>query len=124
MTDVPDPLRLRIRVMLGRSIAVGPGKADLLAAIAETGSISAAGVALGMSYKRAWYLIDTMNQCFAEPVVHASRGGKGHGGARLTAMGTQVLNLFRAIETHAATATADELEALSRLIAESPPADR
>ena len=77
-SDLPQ---LRLRLVLGRSIAVGPGKADLLAAVAETGSISAAGRAMSMSYKRAWYLIDTMNRCFRAPLVEANKGGKGHGGA-------------------------------------------
>lgn len=120
---VPDPLRMRFRVMVGRTIAVGPGKADLLAAIAETGSIAAAGRSMGMSYKRAWYLLDTMNRCFREPVVQGSKGGKGHGGAHLTPMGEQVLALYRAIERHAATAAAGELSALAGLIAEDPPTD-
>ena len=123
MTVIPDSprLRLRFRLVLGRSIAVGPGKADLLAAIMETGSISAAGRSMDMSYKRAWYLIDTMNRCFKEPLVHASKGGKGHGGSRLTPMGEKVLNLYRSIETHAATAAAAELEIFSTLIVETSP---
>ena len=121
MTVIPDSPRLRFRLVLGRSIAVGPGKADLLAAIMETGSISAAGRSMDMSYKRAWYLIDTMNRCFKEPLVHASKGGKGHGGSRLTPMGEKVLNLYRSIETHAATAAAAELEIFSTLIVETSP---
>ncbi len=121
---VPEPLRMRFRVMVGRTIAVGPGKADLLAAIAETGSIAAAGRSMGMSYKRAWYLLDTMNRCFREPVVQGNKGGKGHGGARLTPMGEQVLDLYRAIERHAATAAAGELAELARLIADDPPMER
>jgi molybdate transport system regulatory protein len=121
MTVSPDSPRLRFRLVLGRSIAVGPGKADLLAAVAETGSISAAGRAMGMSYKRAWYLIDTMNKCFREPLVQASKGGKGHGGARLTPMGTQVLDLYRSIETHAAAAVTGELKIFAGLVAEVPP---
>jgi molybdate transport system regulatory protein len=116
-------LRLRFRLMFGRAIAVGPGKADLLTAIAETGSIAAAGRAMDMSYKRAWYLIDTMNRCFREPLVQATKGGKGHGGARLTAMGEEVLALYRAIETRSATAAAAELDALARLLVDTPPED-
>ena len=72
MATSPDFPRLRFRLALGRSIVVGPGKADLLAAIAATGSITAAGQSMGMSYKRAWYLLDTMNQCFKEPLVVAT----------------------------------------------------
>lgn len=124
MTHSPAELRLRFRLMLGRAIAVGPGKADLLTAIAETGSIAAAGRSMGMSYKRAWYLIDTMNHCFREPLVQASKGGRGHGGARLTAMGEEVLALYRAIETRTATAAAAELDRLARLVVDVPPEDR
>ena len=121
MSASPDFPRLRFRLVLGRSIAVGPGKADLLAAIAETGSITAAGQAMGMSYKRAWYLLDTMNRCFKESMVSASKGGKGHGGARLTPMGEQVLALYRSIEQRATDAAAAELETFAQLVVEAPP---
>jgi molybdate transport system regulatory protein len=116
-----DPPRLRFRLALGRSIAVGPGKADLLAAIAETGSISAAGRSMGMSYKKAWYLIDTMNQCFREPLVIANKGGSSRGGAQLTAMGERVLELYRSIEKQAAKAAARDLDAFSELVVKEPP---
>src|SRR3954468_7059442 len=106
MATSPDFPQLRFRLVLGRSIAVGPGKADLLAAIEATGSITAAGRAMGMSYKRAWYLLDTMNRCFKEPLVSANKGGRGHGGAHLTPMGKQVLTLYRTIEAQAARAAA------------------
>ena len=76
---------LRLRVLLGCEIALGPGKADLLEGIRETGSIAAAGRRLGMSYKRAWMLLDTMNGCFSKPLVEAVKGGKSGGGASLTA---------------------------------------
>ena len=112
---------LRVRVVWGRSIVVGPGKADLLAAIAATGSITAAAGAMGMSYKRAWYLLDTMNRCFREPLIHATKGGKGYGGARLTPMGERVLGLYRAIEARAAAAAAAELAIFAELVVETPP---
>jgi molybdate transport system regulatory protein len=115
------PPRLRVRLVLGRSIAIGPGKADLLAAIAETGSISAAGRSMAMSYKKAWYLIDTMNRCFRKPLVVASKGGSSRGGAQLTSMGQKVLELYRSIENQAAKAAARDLEAISVLIADEPP---
>lgn len=121
MTTSSSYPRLRLRLVLGQSIAVGPGKADLLAAVAESGSISAAGRLMGMSYKRAWYLLDTMNRCFREPLVAASKGGKGHGGAHLTPMGEQVLALYRGIEARAVTAAAAELEAFTGLTVETPP---
>lgn len=112
---------LRLRLMLGRSIAIGPGKADLLAAIAGTGSISAAGRSMGMSYKKAWYLIDTMNRCFREPLVVASKGGSARGGAQLTAMGEKVLELYRSIESQATEAAARNLDAFSELVVNDPP---
>ena len=82
-----ERLEPRIRILLGSSIAIGPGKAALLDAISETGSIAAAGRRMGMSYRRAWLLAKTMNACFQEPLIEAAKGGTGGGGARLTAMG-------------------------------------
>ena len=76
---------------------------------------------MGMSYKRAWYLLDTMNRCFKEPLVSASKGGRGHGGARLTPMGEQVLALYRRIEQRVAEAAAAELETFAQLVVEVPP---
>src|SRR5690349_19155102 len=99
-----DRLESRIRILLGSSIAIGPGKAALLEAIRETGSIAAAGRRMGMSYRRAWVLAKTMNACFREPLIDAAKGGVGGGGARLTAMGREVLGLYRTMEDHAATA--------------------
>ena len=115
--------RLRFRLILGRSIAIGPGKADLLAAIAETGSISAAGRSMGMSYKKAWYLIDTMNRCFREPLIVASKGGRARGGAQLTAMGGKVLKLYRSIENQACEAAARDLDAFCELVVDATPED-
>jgi molybdate transport system regulatory protein len=108
--------------MMGREIAVGPGKADLLARLQETGSISGAARALGMSYKRAWYLIDTMNRCFHAPLVEAVKGGRAHGGASLTPVGIEVLGLYRSLEAKALQAGADELAALTALAAKPPAA--
>jgi molybdate transport system regulatory protein len=117
-----DPLRFRFRLLLGRTVAMGPGKADLLTALAETGSISAAARRMGMSYKRAWYLIDTMNRCFKEPVVETVKGGRGHGGAGLTTMGQTVLDHYRAMEARAAVAMAEDLDRLADLVARDPDA--
>ena len=117
-----DPLRFRFRLLLGRTVAMGPGKADLLTALAETGSISAAARRMGMSYKRAWYLIDTMNRCFKEPVVETVKGGRGYGGAGLTAMGQTVLDHYRAMEARAAVAMAEDLDRLADLVARDPDA--
>jgi len=83
---------------------MGPGKADLLDAIAETGSISAAARRMRMSYRRAWLLVQTMNECFAEPLVSAAKGGKAGGGAALTSTGAAVLARYRQLAENAATA--------------------
>ncbi len=94
----PAILLPRFRLTLGREIAFGPGKADLLELIAGTGSITSAASRMGMSYMRAWTLIRTMNKSFRKPLVSAVRGGRRHGGARLTASGNQVLKLYRRME--------------------------
>ncbi len=112
---------LSLRLSLTSETLVGPGKAALLQGIAETGSIAAAGRAMGMSYKRAWYLIDTLNTSFAEPLVVSTKGGKAGGGARLTPTGAQVLALYRNMERTAHDATARDLESLAAL-ATSPQA--
>lgn len=119
MSTKPSP-RLQLRIFLGRSVAIGPGKADLLAAVAETGSISAAGRSMGMSYKKAWYLLDTMNRCFQTPLVEASKGGKGFGGARVTPLGEEVLARYRSVEARAAVTFAPDLEALDAFVVEEP----
>lgn len=102
---VAPELKLKIQILCGEEIAMGPGKADLLDAIAQAGSISGAARAMGMSYRRAWLLVDAMNRCWAEPLVRTGpgRAGKeGNGGARLTAMGRDVLERYRALQADAA----------------------
>ena len=84
-------VRFRLRIPKGADIAVGPGKVDLLEAIAATGSITAAAKQLGMSYRRAWLLVDTMNRCFRQPVVDAEAGGQRGGGTALTPLGAEVV---------------------------------
>lgn len=92
-------IRPRLRIVSGKNIAFGPGKADLLEALEKTGSITRAAGKLGMSYMRAWTLIRTMNRSFCEPLVDAVRGGmRGGGGARLTPTGLQVLELYRQMD--------------------------
>ena len=118
-----DRLEPRIRILLGSSIAIGPGKAALLEAIGDTGSIAAAGRRMGMSYRRAWLLAKTMNACFRKPLVEATKGGLGGGGARLTPMGREVLALYRAMEDHATTAVVPDMEKLRSLMTEQPPDD-
>lgn len=116
-SPAPEPrLDLRLRLYLGDEIALGPGKADLLEAIRDEGSIAAAGRAMGMSYRRAWLLVDTMNRCFREPLVATERGGAGRGGAVLTPMGAEVLARYRALEAAARTATEAGAATLTALL--------
>ncbi|MBC7544329.1 MAG: winged helix-turn-helix domain-containing protein [Candidatus Sericytochromatia bacterium] len=98
MIDPPaGHTELKLRICLGTDVAMGPGKADLLDALVRTGSISAAARHMGMSYRRAWLLIDTMNRCFQVPVVAAKTGGKDGGGAILTDFGRVMLADYRAM---------------------------
>ena len=106
----------RLRIVLEPDIAVGPGKAELLERLAETGSIAAAGRAMGMSYKRAWLLVDSMNRCFRQPVVATRRGGAARGGAELTETGHAVLALYRRMESRTEAAIAPDLEAMRALL--------
>ena len=112
-------LGARLRLVLQRDVALGPGKADLLERISQTGSIAEAGRDLGMSYKRAWTLIDHLNQSFSQPLVETSRGGRSHGGATLTAAGEEVLSRYRRMEAATKEAVQTDLEALQRLVADS-----
>jgi len=104
--------KLTLRVDFDPNGAVGPGKIELLERIETLGSIAAAGRAMGMSYRRAWELIDSINQCFREPVVAKQLGGPTGGGAVLTPFGRQVVKHYRAIERKAKRAAAKHLTAL------------
>ena len=101
---------------------LGPGKAELLERIVATGSISAAGRDMGMSYKRAWMLIEDMNAAFQEPLVISTRGGPGGGGAQLTETGQRVLGLYHDIVATAQTAAASSIGAMESLL--RPAAER
>jgi len=105
-------VRLTVRVDFGADHALGPGKIRLLEAIGKTGSISRAGRALGMSYRRAWLLIDDMNRAFRAPVVATQPGGVRGGGAELTPFGRAVIETYRAVETRATAAAKPHLQAL------------
>lgn len=107
-----DAARLTVRVDFGPDRALGPGKIRLLEAIGRTGSISQAGRALGMSYRRAWLLLDDMNRCFREPVATAQPGGARGGGAALTPFGLELIAHYRSIEAEATAATKAQLRAL------------
>lgn len=112
-----DDTRLRLRIMFGPSAMLGPGKAELLDHIRQTGSITAAGAAMGMSYKRAWGLVETLNATFREPVVVTVRGGAKGGGAQLTETGLTVLDNYRRIEARLLQETQAEIAVLRGLIA-------
>ena len=112
----PLDARTRFRVQVKHAVAIGPGKADVLQAIAETGSMAEAGRRLGMSYQRVWSLVRAMNGDFIEPLVLTQRGGTAGGGAGLTVMGTQALTIYRVIERDAERAVAKRLPQLLALI--------
>jgi molybdate transport system regulatory protein len=102
------------RIVFESGARIGPGKAKLLESIRDTGSISAAAREMGMSYKRAWLLLDSMNQAFTELVVTAAPGGAGGGGATLTPFGAEVLERYRRTHDRAAATATDDLAALAR----------
>ena len=106
----------KLRVMFGTEIAMGPGKAELLEAIGATGSISASAKRLGMSYRRAWILVDTMNRCFRSPVVASAAGGSGGGGASVTPFGRTVLRRYRAMQARVDRAIDPELARFAELL--------
>ena len=108
--------KLTLRVDLGPGKAVGPGKIRLLEAIRDSGSISRAGRTLGMSYRRAWMLIDNLNRTFRCAVVTAQPGGKRGGGTRLTPFGAELIARYRAIEQRSQKEAACELTALQRAL--------
>ncbi|PJI39633.1 LysR family transcriptional regulator [Ferrovibrio sp.] len=105
----------RLRVVLAPDAFLGPGKGELLERIAASGSISAAGRAMGMSYKRAWQLVETLNGYFRAPLVQAATGGKAGGGAQLTALGRQVLAHYQAMTAATEKACARNIAALQKL---------
>lgn len=108
----PDRVGLHLRVVLGGDVVMGPGKAELLEGIAETGSIAAAGRRMGMSYRRAWTLVEEMNGLFRSPLVDAAKGGAGGGGAVLTVEGQRIVAAYRRLEAAAAAAGAQEVALL------------
>ena len=115
-TPRPRPAGPRLRIVIEPDVAIGPGKADLLEAIRDTGSISAAGRKLGMSYRRAWLLVDELNQHLGAPVIDAVTGGAKGGGAALTRTGEEVLTRYRAMEAACRVAIAGDVQALRNLI--------
>jgi molybdate transport system regulatory protein len=112
--------RLTLRIDFGARRSVGPGKVRLLEAVGSTGSISKAGRSLGMSYRRAWLLIDDMNRCFRHAVVHAKPGGSRGGGAVLTRFGSDLIRDYRAIERAAVKSAKSRLRGLEAALGKPP----
>jgi molybdate transport system regulatory protein len=110
-------VQFRLRIYRDEGIAIGPGKVALVEAIDETGSISAAARRLGMSYRRAWLLVDELNRALRKPAVVGIAGGRHGGGASLTAEGRELVTCYRAIEATARTAAAADLASLTRMLA-------
>ncbi|MPZ41998.1 MAG: LysR family transcriptional regulator [Betaproteobacteria bacterium] len=108
--------RFRLRIGNDPESSLGPGKVALLEAIEETGSISAAGRKLGMSYRRAWLLVDALNHAFNQPLITTATGGREGGGTALTPAGADVVRRYRRIEAMATAATAKEINALQKLM--------
>ncbi len=109
----------RLRITMGEGLILGPGKVDLLDAIGRSGSISAAARDMGMSYRRAWLLVDELNHMFKKPLVVAEAGGTHGGGAQITEFGTAVAAAYRRIEARTRLAIREELARLDRKIGRS-----
>ncbi|ODT16819.1 MAG: ModE family transcriptional regulator [Kaistia sp. SCN 65-12] len=105
---------VQLRIMITPDVRFGPGKANLLEGIKNTGSIAAAGRSMGMSYKRAWYLVDAMNSHFSLPLVVSVKGGTTGGGATLTSLGEEILSAYRTMQRLAEKAVGPELRRLRR----------
>ncbi len=112
---------LKLRIYFDEAM-LGPGKAELLEGIRDTGSIAAAGRAMGMSYKRAWMLVEEMNAGWQAPLVSSARGGPGGGGAALTDAGTEVLRLYRDVMARAEAAVAEPVTRLEGMLKPGRPA--
>src|SRR5262249_13316411 len=111
---------LTIRVDFGAFGYLGPGKIAMMELTSKHGSISAAGKEMGMSYRRAWLLVDEINHIFREPLVETQMGGSGGGGARLSKLGRDVVGRYRAIEGAAANAAAADMRALKAALPDHP----
>jgi len=120
MTRSTGPLKLKAQLFCGEEIAMGPGKAALLEAIIQQGSISAAGRALGMSYRRTWMLVDVMNRSWVEPLVETEVGGRQGGGARVTETGHAVLAAYQALMAQISSVADAHAGALASLMRAEP----
>lgn len=116
-----DILKVKAQLLCGTEFAMGPGKADLLEATEREHSISGAGRALGMSYRRTWLLVDSMNRCWQQKLVETIHGGGKERGARLTETGRTVLSAYRAVEAEITRSVQCEaLDVLRRLLRDEP----
>jgi molybdate transport system regulatory protein len=115
-TKTRPEVRFRMRIRKGETVALGPGKVELLEAVREHGSISAAARSLDMSYRRAWLLIDELNQSLKSPATVSEQGGQSGGGCVLTPVGESIVRLYRDVEAQAAAACAKQIDELIRLI--------
>ncbi|MFM0736172.1 LysR family transcriptional regulator [Paraburkholderia xenovorans] len=109
-------VRFRMRIRSGEAVALGPGKVELLEAIREYGSISAAARSLGMSYRRAWLLVDELNRSLKAPATESEQGGQSGGGCTLTAVGESIIRLYREVEAEAQRSCAKQIGELTRMI--------
>ena len=109
-------VRFRMRIRSADAVALGPGKVDLLEAVREYGSISAAARSLDMSYRRAWLLIDELNRSLKSPATHSEQGGQSGGGCMLTPVGETIIRLYRDVEEKAQRSCAKQISELTRLI--------
>lgn len=121
MRRTPDSAVISLRIDFPNGYRLGPGKVDLLEAIHAEGSISAAGRAMGMSYRRAWLLVDEMNRMFGVPLVEAQHGGSRGGGAQLSARGREIVAHYRAIEAQTLKAGALHFDVLKAWAAMGEP---
>lgn len=113
-------IRISVRIDLASGKRIGPGKIALLEAIRSTGSISAAARSLGMSYRRAWLLVEEINHALRGPAVTAETGGRRGGGAIITPVGERVVGLYRAIEAHARAAASAEFRTIAKMVRPRP----
>tara|TARA_Y100000588_G_C13721275_1_gene697388 strand:- start:94 stop:474 length:381 start_codon:yes stop_codon:yes gene_type:complete len=118
MADASQDYQPQIRILFGSATTLGPGKVTVLETIAKTGSISATARELGMSYRRCWMLVDSLNHCFCEPVITTVTGGTNGGGAAITPFGCEIIRRYRDIETKAAHSVRSEIDALCALMTE------
>ena len=116
MTDARPKARFRLRVTRGDEVAIGPGKVELLEAVRDHGSITEAAKQIGMSYRRAWLLLDEVNRMLKKPATMSAHGGQSGGGSVLTPEGEEVVRLYREIEAQAEAACAQKIRQLLKMV--------